>query len=98
MSSAALHIDAKNRAVRTFLQNMGVDAAVAVVTLLLPLVVRAGSFSDLDWRYIAFSVAKTVVLVVFSYVMRRFMDPSSFPTALPPEYAGPPNENVDEDY
>ena len=88
-----LATDARNRALRTLVQNVGVDVLVAVVTLLWPLVQGADSFADFDWRFIAFSLVKTVLLTVFAYVMRRFLDSSSLPTPLPPEYAGEPNED-----
>jgi len=92
VNTRALSRDALNRAARTLWQNVGVDVAVAVVTLLLPLVTGAESWSELDWQWIGFSVTKTVVLVVFAFVMRRFIDQSKVPTPLPPEPVTPPTE------
>lgn len=85
--------DAVNRAARTLWQNVGVDIAVAIVTLLLPLVTNAETWNDLDWQWIGFSVTKTVILVLFAFVMRRFLDTSKVPTPLPPEPVPAPNED-----
>lgn len=93
MSDYQLARDARNRALRTFVQNLAVDVGVAVVLILLPLVQDANSFGDFEWNLIVFSVAKTVVLTVFSFVMRRFMDAGPLPTPLPPAPVPPPNED-----
>ncbi len=85
--------DARNRAVRTLVQNLGVDVGVAVVALLLPVVTSAESLDDVQWGLIAFSVAKTIVVTIFSYVMRRYLDPSKVPTPLPPDDSGEPTED-----
>lgn len=87
-----LNDDAKNRALRTLLQQLGIDVLLAVVLLLAPLLQKANDFGDFEWKAIAFLVTKTVLATLFAWVMRRYMDGSRFPTPLPPEYPGKPND------
>jgi Na+/melibiose symporter-like transporter len=84
--------DAGNRAWRTFLQNIAIDVVVAVVAILVPYFQKANSFGDFEWTVIIFSVVKTIALTAFAFIMRRFLDPSSFPTPLPPAPVAAPNE------
>lgn len=76
--------DARNRALRTFLQGLAIDLMAACVLLLLPLFTAAQDWSDIDWRILGFLLAKTVSVTGMSYVMRVFLDPSRLPTPLPP--------------
>lgn len=89
---ALLVNDAKNRALRTLIQQLGIDVLLAVVLVLAPLLSDANSFGDFEWQAIAFLVTKTVLATLFAWVMRRYLDGSAFPTPLPPEYPGEPNE------
>jgi hypothetical protein len=90
----ALTADAKNRALRTFLQNLGVDVVVAALAVLIPVFTDANAFGELEWKIIAFSVGKTIVLTAFAFIMRRFLDKSAFPTPLPPAPVAVPNEDI----
>jgi hypothetical protein len=78
-----LTADAKNRAVRTLLQNLTLDVVVAVVAVLVPLLQNANSFGDFEWSIIAFSLIKTAALTAFSFIMRRFLDPCPIAAATP---------------
>ena len=79
-----LIIDAKNRALRTFLQSLAVDVLVAVCLVLYNVFSNSTNWDSLDWKIIGFSLAKTVVVSITSFIMRRFLDQSSMPTPLPP--------------
>jgi len=84
---AVLSDDARNRALRTFLQGLAIDVAVAVAVL-----VHAVSTQNepVVWQVAAASLARTVAQTIAAYVMRRWLDPSRFPTPLPPASPGPP--------
>jgi hypothetical protein len=89
--AARLARDARNRAVRSFLQGLALDVLVAVA-----LVVRDatnGNDGGVDYRLLGLSLAKTVLQSCASYVMRRLVDPSAVPTPLPPAEAGEPDED-----
>jgi len=87
----ALTVDAKNRAVRTFLQGLAIDLALALAMLLFTVFIEANSWGDIEWYTLAFSFAKTIVTTAASFVMRRFIDrPGS--VALPPDPPGKPSE------
>lgn len=89
--SAQLQRDARNRALRVFLQGVAIDVAVAVSLLVLELTKSA----ELpQWRVLALSFARTILGAVASYVMRRFVDRSSIPTPLPPDPPGEPDADV----
>ena len=73
VTPAAVASDARKRALRTFLQGLGFDVLVAVVLTLYPLVGSADSdWTTLDAQLLGLSVAKTVVVTIFAFVMRRF--------------------------
>lgn len=75
--------DARNRALRTFLQGLAIDVTVSIAVVLLTVFVAADSWGELQWAVIGFSLLKTVTMTAAAYVMRRFMDrPGSL--ALPP--------------
>lgn len=82
--------DATNRAWRSFLQGLGIDVLVAVSMLVYTIFDEAEAWGQLEWGVIGFSLLKTVLVAVASFVMRRFMDPSRFPTPKPPANPGPP--------
>jgi hypothetical protein len=68
--------DAKDRAWRTFLQNIWVDLAVVVGPILVEAVTKwDGAFSGTYWQTVATTVAKTTVLVVLAYWMRMKKPP-----------------------
>lgn len=75
-ANAVAKVDAKDRAWRTFLQNIGVDIAVVVAPLLYGAVSSwDGAFTAAYWVPVGLSVAKTAALVAIAYVMRLRKDP-----------------------
>lgn len=91
MPNTLLKIDAKNRALRTFLVGLATDVLGAVVLLFTPLITSANSWSDLDWKLMGFLLAKTVLSTAFSYLLRTILDGSKIPTPLPPADPGEPD-------
>ena len=87
-----LSADAKNRAVRTFLQGLAIDLAVAIASVVLSSVDAITDKAGLVT--VGLALAKTVVTTVASYVMRRFLDGSSVPTPLPPAPAAEPADDT----
>lgn len=84
--------DARNRALRTFLQGLAIDVGVALAVLLWTIFSEANSWGDLEWSIILFSILKTILTAIASFVMRRFVDRSGS-TALPPTDPGVPAES-----
>jgi len=83
--------DARNRAVRTFLQGLGIDLLLAVAALVLA---NVDSITDRQGLTLfAIALGKTVVTTAASYVMRRFLDDSPVPTPLPPAPVPEPNDD-----
>jgi F0F1-type ATP synthase assembly protein I len=77
LNQAAVAADARNRAWRTFVQNLLVDVVSAVALAVLP----AMSGSDFAWSAgywgtVATLAAKTAVLTVVSYVGRKVVPPA----------------------
>lgn len=93
MTSPVLAADARNRALRTFLQGIGADVLAAVILLVLPVFTSAQGWQDIDWKILGFLLAKTVVVTGLSYVMRTYLDRSAIPTPLPPSDPGEPDKD-----
>ena len=92
MTSAALAVDARNRAARTLLVGVAIDVATAVTVLAVTL-----SSPGVDWpglAVVAGSVARTVVQAAGSYLLRTVLDGSRLPTPLPPAPVPPPTDPV----
>lgn len=86
----ALNRDARNRALRTFLQGLAIDVGVAVAFA----VYDALQADQPDYRLLGLTLIKTVLTTIASFVMRRFADGSRLvPTPLPPEDPGEPDAN-----
>ncbi|BAK33993.1 hypothetical protein MLP_09790 [Microlunatus phosphovorus NM-1] len=64
--------DARNRAIRTFLQGLAFDVLAASILVLLPVIANAKSLADFDWAVLGFLFGKTIAVAVLSYVMRFF--------------------------
>jgi hypothetical protein len=79
-----LAADARNRSWRTFLNGITVDVAIALLLVLTQSVGSAQGWDDFEWGVLAFTFAKTAVMTAGSYVLRRYLDASRFPTPLPP--------------
>lgn len=94
MATVALRVDAGNRALRTFLVGMATDVGVAVATFVASVLVTKNGWGDLQWAVISFSFVKTILMSIASYVLRRFVDSSGFPTPLPPAPAVAPADPV----
>lgn len=88
--AAQLERDARNRALRTFLQGLALDIGVAVALL----VYDAVQADQPDYRLLLASLIKTVLQVAASYVMRRLVDPSRIRTPLPPDPPGEPDADA----
>ena len=93
MSTTTLTADARNRALRTFLQGLAIDLLAALGAYLLPIVTSWNAPDDIQWKVLAFGLGKTALSTVASYVMRRFLDGSAVPTPLPPAPVPPPNDD-----
>lgn len=91
-----LKVDARNRALRTFLQALGIDVGVALALVLYTTFTNAQAWGDLNWSVVGFLLSKTVIVSAASYVMRAYLDKSSVPTPLPPEPVAEPADPVDE--
>lgn len=88
MTTTAVKADARNRAARTFLQGLAADLVAALILLLLPIVTSASGWGDFEWGVLLFLVAKTVVVTVFSYVMRTWLDRRTATLAPPVDERG----------
>jgi hypothetical protein len=64
--------DARNRALRTFLQGLALDVALAVALI----VYSATSAEHVEWRLLLLTLAKTAVQTAASYVMRKLSPPA----------------------
>ena len=89
MTTPALTTDARNRALRTFLQGLASDVLAAVILLVLPVFTNAQGWQDVDWKILGFLLAKTVVVTALSYVMRTWLDKRT-DALLPPVNPGAP--------
>jgi hypothetical protein len=83
--------DARNRALRSFVQGLGIDIATALAALLLVWLPDADLSSRDAWIVLATGAARTVLQSIASYVMRAKLDGSALPTPLPPADPGEPD-------
>ena len=93
ITRASLKADAQNRALRTFIQGLGIDLLVALALVLTTVFSSTNSFNEIEWSVVGFLLAKTVATTAASYIMRKFAD-GSVPTPLPPAPVPVPNEDV----
>ena len=96
MTTRAVRRDARNRALRTFLQGLAADVTAALVMMLLPLISAANGWGDFEWQILGFLVAKTIAVSGLSYLMRTWLDGSRVPTPLPPGDPGEPDADTHE--
>lgn len=73
-SVAVVSQDAKNRAIRSFFQGLGIDVGIAVVLLLVL------AFDDIQWTQtywlaLAASLGRTILQSAVSYVSRVYVKP-----------------------
>lgn len=71
---AARTADARTRGWRTIAQGAAFAAITAAVMVLLPALSSARSWSDIDWRLLAFSLVQAVGTGVLSWVQRTCID------------------------
>lgn len=77
-SNARTVADAKDRAWRTFQQNIPLDILIAVSPLLFDAVTNwDGSFSSTYWISVGVGVLKTAALVPLAYWMRKRKKPKN---------------------
>jgi hypothetical protein len=91
-----LTADAKNRALRVFLTGLGIDVGVAVAVFITTVLADANGWGDLQWAVLGFTFVKTVLSSAGAFVLRRFVDQSSFPTPLPPAPVAAPADRTPE--
>lgn len=92
-TGAALTKDAVNRAARTAYVQLVIDVGVAVALLLGTYFVNKSNWDEIDWKILGFSLLKTVISTIGSFLLRRFVDPSGIPTPLPPAPVPAPNDD-----
>lgn len=68
------HVDAKDRAWRTFIQGLGIDVAIAV-TLVLVVAFKDIEWTPLYWAGLGSSLGRTILQAAVAYVMRVFVKP-----------------------
>ncbi len=90
-AAALLSRDARNRALRTFVQGLGIDVLVAIA-IVIAQVASQPLEAWQGWLAIGISLARSVAQAAASYVMRRFLDRSKIPTPLPPSDPGEPDD------
>lgn len=72
--------DARNRAWRTFVQNIQVDLAITLGPILVDAVTNwDGAFTGSYWQAVGTTAGKTVVLVLLAYWMRLRKPPAAPP-------------------
>lgn len=91
--STALTNDARNRALRVFLWGLAYTVGTAVVLVIAPVFTSANGFEDIDWDRVVWSLVQAVVVSVIAYLGRTVLDPSKFPTPLPPADPGEPDDD-----
>lgn len=89
ITRARLTADAVNRTVRTVLQALLVEVGFVVVPELIRALEDKATVWDVD---LAVSIGRVAAISALSFVMRRWLDPSRFPTPLPPADPGIPAE------
>jgi len=86
-NTARLNADAVNRAVRSFIGALFVELVATAGPVMWQLLNDEETQWDGD---LVQSLARIIGLAAFSYVLRRFGDPSGIPTPLPPVNPGAP--------
>ena len=85
--------DATNRAWRTLLVGVAIDVAVAIALVLVTYFSERNSWGEIEWAALGFSLSRSIVQALGAFVLRRFVDASSFPTPLPPAPVPPPADH-----
>lgn len=94
--------DARNRATRTFFQNLGIDAAISLLTVLATALVGLDITSKEAWITLGILLAKTALSAPVSYMARLAATPkqvTALPTPAAAQAAAPPtNVYVSPEY
>lgn len=94
--TAALSEDARNRALRTFLQGLVIAVATAAWQFVQTVWVNQTGWSDFNWKVQGLALLNACAMAAAAYIMRRFVDPNAkIPTPLPPTPQPPPAEPAD---
>lgn len=73
--------DARNRAIRTFVQGLLIDLGVALVLTVGPVLLGEGfGWSKAQFIALGILAGKTVVTTIVSYIARKVVPPSFDPT------------------
>lgn len=75
LTRADVRADARNRALRTFWQGLGIDVLIAVAAVLLAWADTADLTSREAWAALGLLLAKTLLITAASFVMRLKMPP-----------------------
>ena len=93
MDQAQLKADARNRSIRSLVQGLVFDTLVAVAMIIIPIFTTATAWEDLDWKLLGFLVFKSIIVSVFSYLMRlrtSYIEPPAQPALrVAPEPSAP---------
>ena len=73
---APVAADARQRAVRTFVQGLLVAVVLAVLAVLVQTIGQARSWGEVDWPMIGLLAVQAVLAAVASYVARYLTPPS----------------------
>lgn len=77
--------DARNRAIRTFVQNLAIDLAVSVLAVLGTALATLDITSKEAWTALGLLLAKTALSAPVAYVMRLRVKPAAPMTLTPKE-------------
>ena len=86
--------DARNRALRTFLQGLAFTVAAALVASLLSAVTTAASWGEFGGILVGFAFFQSIAVACLSWLMRAVLDGSGVPTPLPPADPGEPDDDT----
>lgn len=77
MDLAMIKKDAQNRALRTFLSNLGIDLGISVAAVIGTVIFTMDITSKEAWVALGLLVAKTVISAPVSYILRLKKSPAA---------------------
>lgn len=83
LKEAFVEADARNRLWRTLYSGLGIDIAVAVALSLGVFLATNNGWSTIEWAVLSYSIFKSMLQAVVSYVIRKWGDRSPVPTPPP---------------
>lgn len=75
-------IDARDRAWRTLAQGVLVDVLIAVGLLFYTAFDEVDGWGGLQWKVLSFTITKSIIMTVVSYVMRLTKEPALSPAPV----------------